>query len=1102
MEYRFIEPNSKLSKNDKKYLREVSGMKRISKSNIEEVVFSNNLLYENQEKRKKDNINVGLYRNSFKTLNEGLVSDIKFDFNEFLDSFDTTKKAFKFLIKQMRENLLSTTKKFNLKIGNKNYALSSNTILRLEENIKNQLIGEITGDGSDAELIVDLQNADTIEIYEFIKTNKYEKESSAFFPYFHLLNIDLTEFQVYKSVDFKDDENCLINALKLGGINEEKLAVIKGMVKSSNIPSCKLEKICETLKIQIRIRKIKNKNGETKLDVYGKENKEVYEFGNLEGHAFIIKPTKFTSYSIKNYFEINHINEWWKIYKKEGLYYIKDEKRTINSFDLIQILVELKETHLIICGKVDLTDTPYYKQVENKIVNLHYEPEIDVSIKEVKPKKKKDKGNLNVFYDIETYKKVTTQEVGGKIKEIIKHIPYCCVYIIDDKVKVTRSFRGVNCVFEMLNSLVRDITQDSKRNKKEEKRTVNLIAHNGGKYDMNFTLKYLKNLSSIEKGSKYLTINADFNKLKFNLKDSLLLIPTSLKNFPKWFKLKGLRKEVMCYEMYDKTDCIERREINLNEGLEWIRKYNLDEEQFMKNILEWCSPNCNDEMDADEIKAGTFTYSCIEYAVEYCKIDCEILMLGYNTFKKWILELTNIDVDDVLTISSLSHQHLINLGCYEDCFELCGVTQQFIQKSVVGGRTMCANNEKQLNTDLSKKILDFDAVSLYPSAMNRMTGFLKGIPKVLTDLNYDNIKHYDGLFLEIKIKKVGKNLEFPLLSYIDEETGVRRFINEMEEKIIFIDKTGLEDAIKFQEIEFEIIRGYYFNDGFNNKINSVIKEIFKKRVELKEQKNPAEVAYKLIMNSGYGKSIMKEVEYEIVFFNNKEEMDIFVNRNYNWVIEFMNIEDSDIWRVKLINPINLHFNLCHIGVSILSMSKRIMNEVMCLGEDMKIQMYYQDTDSIHLNKGDELRLGNAFTKKYGRVLIGENMGQFHSDFELVDYKVKDEDGFEEKISCKDVYAKRSIFLGKKCYIDELVGTKENGTEKVDYHIRMKGVTNGSIKYTAKVNKCDVFALYEKLYKGEKINFDLTEGGNNNMNLKIHKDGIVETLKSFIREICF
>ena len=37
-----------------------------------------------------------------------------------------------------------------------------------------------------------------------------------------------------------------------------------------------------------------------------------------------------------------------------------------------------------------------------------------------------------------------------------------------------------------------------------------------------------------------------------------------------------------------------------------------------------------------------------------------------------------------------------------------------------------------------------------------------------------------------------------------------------------------------------------------------------------------------------------------------------------------------------------------LGIGILSMSKRIMNEVICLVEDLNIKIFYQDTDSMHL----------------------------------------------------------------------------------------------------------------------------------------------------------
>ena len=81
---------------------------------------------------------------------------------------------------------------------------------------------------------------------------------------------------------------------------------------------------------------------------------------------------------------------------------------------------------------------------------------------------------------------------------------------------------------------------------------------------------------------------------------------------------------------------------------------------------------------------------------------------------------------------------------------------------------------------------------------------------------------------------------------------------------------------------------------------------------------------------------------------------------------------------------------------------------MTLAEDNKILNFYQDFDSVHMMKKNINVLSDLFRKKYQKESIGENMGQFHSDFEM--------DG------CTNVISVASIFLGKKSYIDVLEGT--------------------------------------------------------------------------------
>jgi hypothetical protein len=1082
MEYRFIDPSKSLGKATREYLRTVSGYKRLPTSAIEELVFANNLQYEDQQAKKqqakkqaKKSIISELpqyveqneeaqkqvkaqrrkeqKQQAIKQFESRLAKNIlnavggryTLQLNSFLRKFSNNKNAVKQMLKSIDKVLLSSGKKINLKLNNRNYVLNSNTIDRLFSLLSNQLVEGIDVTGSDAAFVSELQDADSIEIYEFIKTNKYEKANGAFFKYNHVMAFDFTKYQIYNTTDILDYDNCLTYALQQGGLADEKLEKLRLMTKTDNIPVCKLKQICEQLEIRINLKK--TKKGDYGFFSYGEQFTEIYTLGLLDEHYFILDEVNITSYAIKNYHKIKHINEWNRIAKDDLK---RRNDRFIDSFTAIRLLLEYKDTLLTVLNKTDIMDSPYYKKVEDEIINLKYNAVKGVDFKPIEPKEPKEQSITNIFYDFETH-----TDANGK------HIPYLCCYRIKG---VCHTQYGASSGLEMLWHLSNTF--------KHSKTTVRLIAHNGGKYDSHFIFKYLMGASGIKKGSKYMTIKGKFNSVKFELRDSLLLISMPLKSFNKTFKLGDTVKEVISYNMYNKTDCIQRKLISISEGLEWVKNDGLDQEQFLNNIEKW------------NLQQGD-NYDCIEYSRFYCQIDCEILEKGYNIFNGWMKQLVNIDTDSVLTLASLAHNFFINEGCYDGVNELSGTPQQFIQKCVVGGRVMCAENKKNME-NTGKKIMDFDAVSLYPSAMKRMDGYLKGLPKVIENHSYEQIKNYSGYFIEIIIWSVGIQRKFPTMSFVNED-GIRTFTNDMVGKKIFIDKIALEDTIKQHNIEFDILRGYYFDEGFNTKINDTISHIFDERKKLKAQKNPAEIVYKLIMNSAYGKSILKEIETEIQFFNDEADMNVFISRNYNWIQHYEAIDNSNMWILEKVNPINNHFNIPHVGVSILSMSKRIMNEVMGLAEDNNLEMFYQDTDSIHISADHIEILAKLFYGIYGRELIGENLGQFHSDFDLK--------------GCENVYANRSIFLGKKCYIDELYGTDEKGEQKIDYHVRMKGVPNSTIKHTAKNLGVSVYELYEKLYQGDAIKFDLTEGGAK-ANFKINKNGTINTLSFFERVIAF
>lgn len=100
----------------------------------------------------------------------------------------------------------------------------------------------------------------------------------------------------------------------------------------------------------------------------------------------------------------------------------------------------------------------------------------------------------------------------------------------------------------------------------------------------------------------------------------------------------------------------------------------------------------------------------------------------------------------------------------------------------------------------------------------------------------------------------------------------------------------------------------------------------------------------------------------------------------------------------------------------------------------------------------------------------------------------------------EIYAVKSIFLGKKCYIDVLE-TLVNGKKKRGYHIRMKGVNLNAIQHYCYKNKTNEYNTYKKLYKGKELTFDLACGGDK-CRFEKNRDMSIGTCKSFPRVVSF
>ena len=833
------------------------------------------------------------------------------------------------------------------------------------------------------------------------------RREGAFFEY--LVPFEgLERYGIYSEYNKKNyDENCLIKAFQASGKLKEEEIT---RVKEF----CKSGYIAKIAlkeiaeKLEICIRlKYETKQ---KYVIYNKNSERVINLGLVNEHYFINEKTKFTSFFIENYNQIKEKANPTILVKLDK----RDKTKCLNSYKIINLLV--KQNYLT---KIDRTKGDIIYNHKTDIISA---PTVISKIDYKKfslPKKNKCDGYSAAFFDFES-------------SPFNKHTPFLVDLYINKK-HIT--FEGFDCVKNFLNYI------------KNIKNTI-FYAHNL-RYDFGFLFneKYFKTRNVIKTGNSFKMVVGFFGGKKIIMKDSYSVINMPLSKFGNAFGLP-IEKDVMPYKIYTLKN-IEKRLITLKGCLKVMEEK--DHQKFKDNCIKL---NFDKKVDI------------IEYAKYYCKKDTEVLSQGFNIFRNQIKELCDIDIIETVSLPQIVNQYLIKQKCFEGCYMYSGQIRQYFQKFVVGGRCMLANNEKQ---NIKEDIQDFDGVSLYPSAMVRIEGLEKGLPNVLVDKSLTFLNSCDNYYIRVNITKVGKKYRFPLISKIN-DSGIREFTNVCCDNV-YLTKTGLEDLIKFQKIEFEVIDGLYFKEGFNTLIKPTIETLFNKRVMYKKEKNPIQNTIKLLMNSAYGKLLIKPIDEDYKFCYTEEEYNKVLNYNYNHIIGIINTENCKIFQIK--KSINHSFNASNLGSSILSMSKRIMNEVLTLADD---SIYYTDTDSIHILDKSLPKLIKDYKKLYNRELVGKNLGQFHVDF--------------EDLNGKPVVSKHFIGLGKKSYLDIL----ENEDSEKNYHIRMKGIPTKCIE-----KKGDILNQYEKLYKGEEIEYNLLDGC---VGFDSSGFGRISSRQSFSRKIKF
>jgi len=459
---------------------------------------------------------------------------------------------------------------------------------------------------------------------------------------------------------------------------------------------------------------------------------QTFDLGLVDERYFIIEPVQVTRYCLEHWEEVRGLVDCHSIASHDGRRYRLDPRAYIDSFRLFQILLEQKERLLepIVYGEA-IASSQFYDKV-HEFGSLEYgEKSLRYQAYEAPKAQRKGEPAMRVFFDFET-----CFEPGQE------HKPYLCCF--ETEAGDQREFLGGGCALDMLRALTELGSDD-----------LVLVAHNAN-YDCRFVLPFLDSQKVIDKDGRFLAIRGAFvnrvtgRKVRLAIRDSIRMIDMALKKFGEAFNL-DVEKEVMPYSLYTPAN-VAQGSVPMEEALGHVGDG--DRAHFLANVERWGARLEGDRLDL------------LRYLAEYCKIDCRVLKEGYGRFREIMVAHVGLDPSDYLTVKSLGADCCLKEGIYEDVPQVSGIPQTFLSEFIVGGRVMTNSNRPW---HVQGPIDDFDAVSLYPSAMKRLGGYLRGAPKPLApgQLNLDFLAAQDGYFVKLRVLSVGKCRQFPLASAVD-----------------------------------------------------------------------------------------------------------------------------------------------------------------------------------------------------------------------------------------------------------------------------------------------------------------------------------------------
>lgn len=667
----------------------------------------------------------------------------------------------------------------------------------------------------------------------------------------------------------------------------------------------------------------------------------------------------------------------------------------------------------------------------------------------------------------------------------------------------------------------------------------------------------------VKKGAVWYRASFKCKYGEFELRNSLTIITTALRNFPKMFlpkdEQKKMVKEVYAYNAINQSmveDKIPGKgfKISLEKFKEYIELFEFlnDPSKQAKLYDDIVATASRPEVNC--IKDGIFDVG--KYAEYYCERDVDLLCLGLrcwaaigeqdatkNTFKG-LPPFKKFDVFNFLSAPAIAQavtEAEVRKGAPNDfqedprsnkdaqyTYKYKGILRKFMLHATTGGRCTLANETRMLVNVLAKDarvkeiyekvvsrgekpteeelkdmfrltIQDFDARSLYPTAMSR--AFIPlGKPRVVDfrdhPMTYENIiasaidgtAPTDAMYLITKIK-YGEPLAMPSNCWKQEKPEPRcRWTNDVPDDVIQLRKlTDLYTMIETQKASFIILGGLEWRNGKATEIQEFMKKTYEFR-RLNHSggfDHPIQEAAKLIMNSFYGKNVTKMREFNEIFFpkvlwkhdektdqfyqvNGADNLMSYLKDHWRDIKQVISVGGSFAVKVKAEDESAYDVNF---GCEVLAGARALICRVSAAIEKITKQPpLYTDTDSLHVFGWQIEAIADWFEKKFKIPMIGGELGQFHPDFEPQGFKPG------EKFM-------GSIFfcgVGKKMYIDEIIGDQGS----TYFHKRAKGI---KAEWLSKEE-------YVDLFNGEVIEKDCDKLGGVNIRARDGSNFTVRLVK--------